>query len=92
MAEDLRTITFDPKTQSVRVEDRPQEEDAKIARRERQILFYLIVVGLIIAFIAAAGIAFVVPATPENVANREWARSILSAIITGVIGHTFGKK
>ena len=89
---ELRTLSYDPERQIIKVDERPHEADARIDRQQRQILFFVIVAGLALAAGAASWIAFIVAPTAANIAEREWARSILSAILTGVVGYAFGKK
>ncbi len=92
MADDPRFVSYDPKYQVVKVDDRPSAEDADLARHQRRLTFYLVVALLVLATLGSAYLAFIVPATDLNHADKEWARTTLASIVAGVVGYAFGRK
>ncbi len=92
MAVEPRTVTFDLEYQIVKFEPRREKEDADLDRHQRRIVFYVVIVVLVIVTLGCAYLAFLVPATTLNDADKEWARSILASVISGLIGYAFGRK
>jgi len=92
MQDDLTPLPFDRATQDLSITQKRAKEDIDLDRHQRRIVFYLVIALLVLATLGSAYVAFVVPATEANHADKEWARSILSAIIAGVVGYAFGKK
>ncbi len=73
----------------VQVERRETEADAQHRRRKDLISFKAVLIALGLLMLAAVAVVLVPGLAPES---KNWATSVLSAIVAGGVGYLGGKK